>query len=191
MATGAPGTNGVWLYGEDDSEATFSTLLNKAGTTVNTQIGLDRARLTALEASGRIVQVVTATYTTETTTSSSSFVTSGLTATITPKSATNKILVLTSATMSHNDERDASIATLFRGTVAGTNLGNGVNGMAAIRNAITGASNTRSTFGINYLDSPATTSATTYTLGFRTTAIQAKIQVGSATSVMTLLEVVA
>lgn len=50
MATGAPGTNGVWLYGEDDSEATFSQLLNKAGTTVNTQLGLDRGRLTTLEA---------------------------------------------------------------------------------------------------------------------------------------------
>lgn len=49
MATGAPGANGVWLYGEDDSEATFSALLNKAGATVNTQLGLDRTRLSALE----------------------------------------------------------------------------------------------------------------------------------------------
>jgi hypothetical protein len=49
MATGSPGTNGVWLYGEDDSEATFSALLNKAGTTVNTQLGADRTRLTSLE----------------------------------------------------------------------------------------------------------------------------------------------
>lgn len=50
MATGAPGTNGVWQYGEDDSEATFSALLNKAASTTNTQIGLDRGRLTTLEA---------------------------------------------------------------------------------------------------------------------------------------------
>lgn len=50
MATGAPGTNGVWQYGEDDSEATFSALLNKAASTTDTQIGLDRTRLTALEA---------------------------------------------------------------------------------------------------------------------------------------------
>ncbi len=50
MATGAPGTNGVWQYGEDDSEATFSALLNKAAATTNTQIGLDRGRLTTLEA---------------------------------------------------------------------------------------------------------------------------------------------
>ena len=50
MATGAPGTNGVWQYGEDDSEATFSALLNKAAGTTDTAIGLDRARLTTLEA---------------------------------------------------------------------------------------------------------------------------------------------
>lgn len=50
MATGTPGTNGVWQYGEDDSEATFSALLNKAASTTDTQIGLDRGRLTTLEA---------------------------------------------------------------------------------------------------------------------------------------------
>jgi hypothetical protein len=50
MATGSPGTNGVWQYGEDDSEATFSALLNKAASTTDTQIGADRTRLTALEA---------------------------------------------------------------------------------------------------------------------------------------------
>lgn len=49
MATGSPGTNGVWQYGEDDSEATFSALLNKAASTTDTQIGADRARLTILE----------------------------------------------------------------------------------------------------------------------------------------------
>jgi hypothetical protein len=49
MATGAPGTNGVWQYGEDDSEATFSALLNKAASTTDTQIGADRTRLTSLE----------------------------------------------------------------------------------------------------------------------------------------------
>jgi hypothetical protein len=50
MATGSPGTNGVWQYGEDDSEATFSALLNKAALTTDTAIGVDRGRLTTLEA---------------------------------------------------------------------------------------------------------------------------------------------
>jgi hypothetical protein len=51
MATGSPGANGVWQYGEDDSEPTFSQLLNKAASTTDTQIGLDRERITDLEAS--------------------------------------------------------------------------------------------------------------------------------------------
>jgi hypothetical protein len=51
MATGSPGANGVWQYGEDDSEPTFSELLNKAASTTDTQIGLDRDRITDLEAS--------------------------------------------------------------------------------------------------------------------------------------------
>ena len=49
MATGAPGTQGIWQYGEDDSEATFSALLNKVASTTNTQIGVDRGRLTTAE----------------------------------------------------------------------------------------------------------------------------------------------
>lgn len=143
-----------------------------------------------LYAPGHVIQVVTSEYTTEVSTSSTTFVTSGLTGTITPKSSTSKILILVTATMSHNDERDMTIATIFRGTVSGTNLGNGNEGMAAIRNATVTASTTRATFGLNYLDSPATTSAQTYTLGFRNTAITGKINVG-AKSVMTLLEIAA
>lgn len=49
MATGAPGTQGIWQYGEDDSEATFSALLNKVASTTNTQIGVDRGRITTAE----------------------------------------------------------------------------------------------------------------------------------------------
>lgn len=49
MATGAPGTQGIWQYGEDDSEATFSALLNKVASTTNTQIGVDRGRISSLE----------------------------------------------------------------------------------------------------------------------------------------------
>ena len=49
MATGAPGTNGVWQYGEDDSEATFSALLNKVASTADSSIGTDRGRITTAE----------------------------------------------------------------------------------------------------------------------------------------------
>lgn len=39
MATGAPDANGIWIYGEDDSQPTFSALLNKLGASTSTQVG--------------------------------------------------------------------------------------------------------------------------------------------------------
>lgn len=38
MATGALDSNGIWQYGEDDSETTFSLLLNKLGGSTSAQI---------------------------------------------------------------------------------------------------------------------------------------------------------
>ena len=35
MATGSLDANGIWLYGEDDSEATASALLNKLGNSIS------------------------------------------------------------------------------------------------------------------------------------------------------------
>lgn len=49
MATGANDAQGIWQYGEDDSNATFSALLNRLGTSTSTQFGADRTRLSALE----------------------------------------------------------------------------------------------------------------------------------------------
>jgi hypothetical protein len=39
MATGALDANGIWIYGEDDSEATFSALLNKLGDSTSDEVG--------------------------------------------------------------------------------------------------------------------------------------------------------
>lgn len=38
MATGALDANGIWQYGEDDSEATFSALLNKLASSTSTSM---------------------------------------------------------------------------------------------------------------------------------------------------------
>ena len=49
MAAGALDPNGIWLYGEDDSEDTFSELLNIGQDATSDAIGSDRARLSVLE----------------------------------------------------------------------------------------------------------------------------------------------
>lgn len=38
MATGAVDANGIWIYGEDDNESTYSALLNKLGNSVSTTV---------------------------------------------------------------------------------------------------------------------------------------------------------
>lgn len=109
---------------------------------------------------GQVLQVVSATYSTATTTTSTSYIDSGLTATITPKFATSKILVLANVQ-------------------SGNNTSGGSIGLQAVRNAITivGLQNaafysvggtSRGTVSIGYLDSPATTSSTVYKIQYKT-----------------------
>jgi hypothetical protein len=112
---------------------------------------------------GQVIQVLSATDSTSRSTTSTSFVTGSntLSVTITPSSASNKILILVSSTIA-NDQ--AVYATVFRDA---TNLGTGngfvwTEGDPAIRAFYSG-------LGINYLDSPSTTSATTYQVYFRRT----------------------
>jgi hypothetical protein len=49
MATGSLDTNGVWNYGEDDSIALFSDLLNLGTTSISDAFTVDRARLSTIE----------------------------------------------------------------------------------------------------------------------------------------------
>lgn len=200
MATGAPGTNGVWQYGEDDSEATFSALLNKAAGTTNTQIGLDRARLTALEATGRIVQVKSATKTDGFATSSTSFTdVTGLSVSITPKSASNKILVILNTTLSSPTASTTQVYAIVRNsTQIGVGTGGGVsNATYSTDYSSIGSQNGMMPVSANFLDSPATTSATTYKLqvlvnsGSLTVNRRALDTYMSGISTITVMEVVA
>lgn len=168
MATGAPGTNGVWQYGEDDSEATFSALLNKAASTTDTQIGLDRARLTALEASGRVIQVVQDTkLDTFTSTATTYTDVTGLAVTITPSSASNKILIFCQwSSAVYNQEGWFKLAGGNAANYQGDGAGN------RERTASQFGANANSARADNnsliFLDAPATTSAITYKLQAKT-----------------------
>lgn len=136
-------------------------------------------------AASPIAQVVSASYAVEQTTTSTSYVTSGLTATITPTLNTSKVLVMATCVLENGTSQNA-FATVFRGTVSDTNL-YGSAGFLAIQedsaNKLGGGAG-------NFLDSPATTSAQTYTLAFKgsganTTYIQAE----NTTSTLVLMEV--
>lgn len=165
MATGAPGTNGVWQYGEDDSEATFSALLNKAASTTDSVIGTAKARITALEAAGRIVQV-------KSTIKSNTFQASvgaggntaitGLSVSITPTSATNKILVLVSVGLTTYSFGRPAMKILRNSTDIA--IGDAGGSRTRITAGAAGGALSASQINMNFLDSPATTSATTYSV---------------------------
>ena len=118
-------------------------------------------------APSKVLQVVNATYTTAVTTTSSSFVTTGLTASITPLFSTSKILVLVNPNMQIY-YGTAAIATMqLQITRGATQILNQDRGLAI--NAGTGGGGViynGASIGLCVLDSPATTSSTTYTLNF-------------------------
>ena len=124
---------------------------------------LTAAQMNNIRGAFRVLQIVDATAQTVTSTTSTTFVTANISASITPSSTSSKVLVW--ATFAGEQEGNAtSFFTIFRGTVAGTNLGNGNAGMAAMyRAGIMVAP-----VSMMILDSPATTSAQTYTVGMRT-----------------------
>ena len=148
---------------------------------------LTAAQQNALRGAFRVLQVVQATTATPVSTTSTTFVTSGLSASITPSSTSSKVLVLVTLNASNQNSNGAAVLTIFRGTVAGTNLF-GANGFAT--NYAT-SGNTVAAAASIYLDSPATVSAQTYTVGLKTGSVlnTATAQDGSATSTITLMEI--
>jgi len=141
---------------------------------------------------GSVLQVVNATYATAVTSSTDTFVDTGLTASITPTSATSKILVLVSQnglSKSSANSTNCIDINLLRGA---TNL--------LIPTAIGAILETNTTLlnsgaaSIAYLDSPATTSSVTYKTQFRSrnNAASVSVQVSNIShSTITLMEIAA
>lgn len=119
----------------------------------------------ALNITGRIVQIVNSVSTTGIESFSDSYVPTGHTATITPTSASNKILILVSAGFAQSNAYANNAAnafyTLYRGS--STNLGttSGHLSMANV-NTINSQSNIYISMSVSLIDEPATTSAVTY-----------------------------
>jgi len=80
-----------------------------------------------------------------------------------------------------------AVATVFRGTVSGTNLGHSSYGFGT---SYASGDLTKNNISANYLDSPSTTSATTYTVGIRSEPSGTTIiSVNNEMSVLTLMEI--
>jgi hypothetical protein len=132
---------------------------------------------------GKVLQVISATDSTERTTTSTSFVTASntLSVSITPSSASNKIFILVSVSIRSLDSQDTNY-TIFRDA---TNLGQATNGFILLKDfQYNGGS-------MSFLDSPSTTSALTYQLYFKTASAGngARINNGPTTAVITCFEI--
>ena len=115
--------------------------------------------------SGGIIQVVTATKTDKFSSSTGgSFLDVGLSATITPQSNSSKILVLVSINVAGNDNGLRLMTGLFRGS---TQIFRGDASGSRQRCSWQGVgthANAQHSVNHNFIDSPATTSATTYSV---------------------------
>lgn len=133
--------------------------------------------------SQKVVQIVTGTTTTETSNSTSTYADTNLTATITPTSASNTILVFVAHSSCSKSGNQQLYMRLMRGatSIAGT-IPFGENG---------GTARNSGGVPIIYLDSPATTSATTYKTQFMASGNVADVtvQYNNGRSTIVLVEV--
>jgi hypothetical protein len=141
---------------------TYSTTDARLGVGTNGQVlTADSTAATGLKwatagGGGKVLQVIQATYATQVNVSTTTFTDTGLSVTITPSSATSKVMIIATHSGSGKDTGNTSATfKLFRGA---TDLGI----LAAIVGTTSSTATIISNVTISYLDSPSTTSATTY-----------------------------
>lgn len=173
----------------DTSGAITVTVPAVAGTnTITFPASTGTVVTTGTPATGNVLQVVNATYSTTVASTSTTFADTGLTASITPKFSTSKILVLATVNGVQKNATNTALGTqLLRNS---TNITQ-IDGLGTYTNS---AQVNSSSVSINYLDSPATTSATTYKVQFNnqtgtgTVQVQAYYSTISVSSI-TLMEI--
>jgi hypothetical protein len=138
----------------------------------------------------RVLQVVSSTYTANIQNNTSTYVDSGLSVTITPQSATSKILLIGSNSIS-KDNTNASCAASTRLMRGATLISQISLGLLYTATAIYQVGNDQ----FFYVDSPATTSATTYKTMFNSNnnnqgvIVNINIGAGNQTSYIVALEI--
>jgi hypothetical protein len=137
---------------------------------------------------GSVIQVVNATYATQTTSTSNTLADTGLQAIITPSSSSNKILVMYTVPVAKNSGENSN-GISFGMTRNGTSFGNGE---WLAYGAWTGSSvNNRAGYSNMLLDTPSSTSALTYKLRFAETygSVGVTICHDGSYATMTLMEI--
>ena len=179
----------------DAADAVQRLAIGSNGNVLTVDTSVDgKIKWAALPASGKVLQVIQATNSTLKAVSSTTYADSNLTATITPSSATSKVLIMVSQPMftgnTGADNCEAKWQLVRTSTAILENQRFAVIGDRSptlLNNAL------MSYMTASYLDSPATTSATTYKTQIAavsaTGSPDVQAQVASLTSVMILMEI--
>ena len=159
-----------------------------AGSTVLTLPAVTGTILTTTSPkAGNVIQVVSVVNKQQTSTTGNTYVASTIAASITPTSSSSKIFILSNF-YTRTSAAGVSVATtIYRNS---TDLGTSTYDFSYIYGANTALEMTTS---VSFLDSPATTSSTTYTLYFRRAdnAGTAFVGADSQDNVITLMEIAA
>jgi hypothetical protein len=181
----------VVISGDTSGAITLSAPAVSGTNTITLPASTGTVVTTGTPASGNVIQVVNQTTTTSVSVSNTTWTDTTLTATITPKFSTSKILVLISQNGMGKAGTDISndmTIQLLRGATVIAKIAS-----AALNTYPTALTMYGYSCSASYLDSPATTSATTYKTQFQntdgTTAVIVQRQ--NENSMITLLEIAA
>ena len=169
-----------------------TTALSTSGANVTIAGTLTTAAQSIAKASmptGSVLQVVSNTISSSQATGSTSFVASTLIATITPSSATSKILIFLNGGQKDSSSSGNSIQTAMYRDIASA----GYSSLSLMEGFLYNSSNPSGGHTFNYLDSPATTSSISYQPYYRLAGGSASVffNAGSAVVSLTLMEIAA
>lgn len=174
----------IWVYGTGDTRLPVGT---NGHTLVADSVEATGLKWVAPAGGGKVLQVVQGTLTTNITSSSSTLVDTGLTQAITPSSATSKILCLVNVDGVAKNAQNAGNAVKFSVLRGATEIA------ATYHTGYTNSTlvNVVGSWSSIILDSPATTSATTYKVQYANNNNGASVEINyfGNTSTITLMEI--
>jgi hypothetical protein len=123
------------------------------------------------------------------TTSGGTFVTSGITASITPTSSSSRILIFSSFPCTIEASSRQLTYTLYRNNT--TDIAPNDGNQSGFGQLFQDAGNLQGVCSVTFLDSPATTSSTTYTVYFKLSSGSGSVGIcqNSLTGTITLMEI--
>ena len=157
--------------------------------------GLSAAHENIVVTSGKVLQLISNTTTSEKSTSSTNWVDGNLTCTITPSSTNNKIVCMLSTTTRIDDANvggalgiDRSGGASGNGTLGGQTYGLCRNHYPSF-NENDNSHSDDNPAAITYLDSPSVTTAVVYKFQFKAVSGTYYVQTGSTTSSLVVMEI--